>query len=131
VHRGTIADSQTPPQWAALGATDCNAVIVGGDVAVVRILTHVWPSIARPVFWCTGRSLRLPLQPQGTVILQNVQLLDGLGQIRLLRWLTEIPQQPRLIATTPSELLPLVNRESFSRLLYERLSAIEIVAEQV
>jgi hypothetical protein len=135
---GTIArQPRTPPApselridpsaWSALAATRADALIVGETIAVSRVLTFIWPTLRKPVFWCESRRLSLPDRCESTLVLGDAHALDADSQRRLLEWLHGGTESPRLIATSSPLLLPLVDEGKFSRELYERFTVVKLV----
>jgi hypothetical protein len=116
-----------PGAWRALAATQADALIVGAGGAVLRVLTFIWPTLRKPVFWCESRRLSLPDRCEGTLVLENAHALDAADQKRLLEWLHGGTESLRLIATSSALLFPLVEEEKFSRELYERFTAVKLV----
>jgi sigma-54-interacting transcriptional regulator len=137
--RGTVPCQpiRTPPApnelhielgaWRALAGTQADALIVGAGVAVLRVLTFIWPTLRKPVFWCESRRLSLPTRCEGTLVLEDAHALDADDQQRLLEWLRGGAESLRLIATSSHLLLPLVEEGKFSRELYERFAAVKLV----
>lgn len=116
-----------PRVWSALAATQADALIVGDGVAVSRVLTFIWSTLRKPVFWCESGRLSLPARCESTLVLKDAHALDADDQQRLLEWLRGGAESPRLIATSSPLLLPLVEEGKFSRELYERLTAVKLV----
>ena len=116
-----------PRAWRALAATRVDALIVGDGAAISRVLTFVWPTLRKPVFWCESRRLSLPARCESTVVLEDAHALDVRDQQRLLEWLLGGGESPRLIATSSPLLLSLVEEGKFSRELYERITAVKLV----
>jgi len=113
--------------WSALAATQADALIVGDHVAVRRVLTFIWPTLRKPVFWCESHRLSLPAHCGNTLVLEDAHALDAGDQQRLLEWLHGGTESPRLIATSSPLLLPLVEEGKFSRELYERFTAVKLI----
>jgi hypothetical protein len=116
-----------PRAWWALADTQVDALIVGDGVAISRVLTCIWPMLRKPVFWCEGRRLFLPARCASTVVLEDAHALDAGDQGRLREWLERGTESLRLIATSSTLLLPLVEEGKFSRELYARFTAMRLV----
>ena len=116
-----------PGAWEALAATQADALIVGAGVPVFRVLTFIWPTLRKPVFWCESRRLSLPARGEGTLVLENAHALDAVDQQRVLEWLHSGTEPLRLIATSSPLLFPLVEEGKFSRELYDRFTAVKLV----
>jgi hypothetical protein len=116
-----------PRAWWTLADTQVDALIIGDGTAVSRVLVFLWPMLRKPIFWCESRHLSLPPRCESTLVLESADALDVDGQRRLLEWLDDGAKSLRLIATSPRQLDPLVEKGKFSRDLYERLAAVKLV----
>jgi len=119
-----------PSAWSSFATTQVDALIIGDAVAVSRVLTVMWLTLQKPVFWCDSRRLALPASSEGTVILQDIHELDTVDQQRMLDWLSSGTRSPRLVATASRRLLPLVDNGLFLRSLYRRVKGVELVVER-
>jgi hypothetical protein len=113
--------------WLALATTEVDALIVGDGVAAFRVLTFIWPTLRKPVFWCESRRLSLPPVCDSTLVLEDAHALDADDQQRLLEWLHGGTDSLRLIATSSPQLLSLVENGEFSHELYERFAAVKLL----
>ena len=116
-----------PSAWWALADTQADALIVGNGGEVSRVLTFIWTTLRKPVYWCESRRLSLPTRREGTLVLEDAHALDTVDQQRLLEWLRGGAESLRLIATCSPLLLPLVEEGKFSRELYERVASVRLV----
>jgi hypothetical protein len=116
-----------PSAWSMFVTTQLDALIIGEGIAVSRVLTVMWPTVQKPVFWCEGGRLSLPASWERTLILENIDKLDIVDQQRLLDWLSSGVESPRLIATTAHQLVPLLDQGLFLRSLYNRLKGVEVI----
>jgi hypothetical protein len=116
-----------PCTWWALADTQADALIVGDNAAVLQVLSFIWPTLRKPVFWCDSRRLSLPAPRQSTLVLKDTHVLNAGQQQLLLEWLHGGTESPRLIATSSPVLLPLVEEGKFSRELYQRFTALKLV----
>ena len=116
-----------PSAWLTFATTQIDALIIGEPAAVSRVLTVMWPALLKPVFWCEGRRLLLPASCEGTVILEDIHVLDKVDQQRLLDWLSSGARSPRLIAMASRQLAALLDTGWFLRSLYNRLKGVELV----
>jgi Sigma-54 interaction domain len=112
--------------WSALLASDANAVVVGADPAIVRLLTAVWSTLRKPVCWVESGRLWLPPQLAGTLVLRNVNDLVRQDQVRLLDWLGQDGRSIRVLASTPRPLFPDVEAGAFLDRLYYRLNTLHV-----
>jgi hypothetical protein len=116
-----------PSAWSTLATTQIDALIIAEHVAVSRVLTVMWPTLQKPVFWCESRRLSLPASCEGTLILEDIHALDLVDQQRLLDWLSSGAPSPRLIATASRQLVALLDKGLFLRSLYNRLKGMELI----
>jgi hypothetical protein len=116
-----------PSAWSAFATTQTDTLVVGEPAAVSRVLSVMWPTLQKPVLWCEGRRLLLPASCEGTLILEDIHVLDIVDQQRLLDWLSTGPQSPRLIAMASRRLEPLVDSGWFLRSLYSRVKGLELI----
>jgi DNA-binding NtrC family response regulator len=66
------------------------------------------------------------LQPQGTLILRDIEKLDQQAQHELLRWLDGVGSDTRVISLTSARLYPLVQAGKFLDTLYYRLNIVRL-----
>jgi Sigma-54 interaction domain len=119
-----------PSAWSTFVTTQVDALIIGDAVAVSRVLTFMWPTLQKPVFWCDSRRLSFPGSSEGTVILKDIHEFDTVDQQRMLDWLSSGTRSPRLVATASGQLLPLLDNGLFLRSLYKRVKGVELVVER-
>jgi hypothetical protein len=112
----------------SLAQSRANALIVGDRLAVMRVLTVIWPSLKKSVRWVEGTRLSLPLEPDGTLILEEGDRLSERDQRDLLEWLNVHGQSVRVLTTSSRPLFPLVEAGSFLDSLYYRLNHVVIAA---
>lgn len=113
--------------WQRFATGETDALIIGEEPAVWRVLTSVWPALPKPRFWCDGRQrLALPIYRGGTLILQNVHGLETCDQQRLLEWCGGNDVRSRMIATATRSLEQFVEADAFSRKLYDRLKTVQL-----
>ena len=116
-----------PCRWWTLADTQADALILGDNAAVLQVLSFVWPTLRKPVFWCERGRVSLPARCAGTLVLKDTHAFDASEQQRLLEWLHGGTEPTRLIATSSPDLLPLVEEGKFLRELYQRFTALKLV----
>jgi hypothetical protein len=112
----------------SLAQSRANALIIGDHLAVLRLLSIIWPSLKKSVRWVDGTKLSLPLDPDGTLILEEGDRLSERDQADLLEWLNDHGQSVRVLTTCSRPLFPLVEAGSFLESLYYRLNHVVIAA---
>ena len=118
--------------WSALLHTRPNMLIVGPSAAAAVFIGAVTPHLQSPVrsLVCGAFSPHLPTD--GSLILRDVDVLDGDQQQSLVRWLDQ-PQtgRPQVISVTTAPLYNLVQAGMFLDQLYYRLNVVhfEVVSD--
>jgi hypothetical protein len=121
-------DAQVRADTDSLAQSRANALIIGDRLAVMRVLNIIWPSLKKSVRWVEGTRLSLPLDPDGTLILEQGDRLSERDQADLLEWLKDHGQSVRVLTTSTRPLFPLVKAGSFLDSLYYRLNHVIIAA---
>jgi hypothetical protein len=118
-----------PSTWRAFATSEADALVIGEDPAIRRVLTYVWPTLPKPRFWCDSRQSKPTLLRycEGTFILQNAHDLEMDDQQRLLEWCGGNQARSRVIATASRQLVTLVEDGGFSRRLYDRLKSAQLL----
>jgi hypothetical protein len=106
-----------------------NALIVGSDALTAAVVDAVAPLLRAPVLhwpldeapWIRDRG-RCP----GTLILHDVGMLGGNGQLALLDWLNGAGRDVQLISTSATSVYPLVEAGLFLESLYYRLNCLYV-----
>jgi hypothetical protein len=106
-----------------------SALIVGGDLAALRVLNSFWPSVMRPVIWVHGRKLALPAAQCGTLVVERGDLLDDWSQHSLLAWMDGTGTRTSVLTISPVPLFPLVQNGDLLDVLYYRLNQWVIFAD--
>jgi hypothetical protein len=112
----------------SLAQSRANAVIIGDRLAVMRVLSIIWPSLKKSIRWVEGTRLSLPLDPDGTLILEEGDRLSERDQRDLLEWLDKHGLSVRVVTTASRPLFPLVEAGSFLDSLYYRLNHVVVAA---
>jgi hypothetical protein len=118
-----------PSAWRTFATSEADALVIGEDPAIWRVLTYVWPTLPKPRFWCDSRRSKptLMMYREGTFILQNTQDLEMEDQQRLLEWFGGNQARSRVIATASRQLVTLVEDGGFSRRLYDCLKSAQLL----
>jgi hypothetical protein len=135
VHEGPAAPSsgsavreQVLSDVDALARRHGNALIIGDQLAVRRVLDTVWPTLTKPVQWVEGTRLALPVESRGTLILDAGDRLSERDQASFLGWLNDSGRSVCVLTTSPRPLFPLVEAGLFYDVLYYRLNQVFIDA---
>lgn len=112
----------------ALARRHGNALIIGDQLAVRRVLDTVWPTLTKPVQWVEGTRLALPVESGGTLILDAGDRLSERDQASFLGWLNDSGRSVCVLTTSPRPLFPLVEAGLFYDALYYRLNQVFIDA---
>jgi|HubBroStandDraft_6_1064221.scaffolds.fasta_scaffold296225_2 hypothetical protein len=112
----------------SLAQSRANALIIGDQLAVMRVLGIIWPTLKKSVRWVESTRLSLPLESGGTLILEEADRLSERDQTDLLGWLDEHGLSVRVVTTSSRPLFPLVEAGSFLDSLYYRLNHVVITA---
>ena len=119
---------QTLVDVDALARRHANALIIGDQFAVRRVLDTVWPTLTKPVQWVEGTRLALPVESGGTLILDAGDRLSEHDQASFLGWLNDSGRSVCVLTTSPRPLFPLVEAGLFFDVLYYRLNQVFIDA---
>ena len=118
---------QSGDDWPVLRTSHANMLVCGPRDATHAFILAVTPDLRVPVRDCSAVDA-LPSSPaEGTLILRDVDALDGEQQLRLLRWLDD-PRNGRtqVISTTAELLYAAVQTGTFSDWLYYRLNVVHV-----
>jgi len=107
--------------------TRANALIIGDDDPIIRVLNVVWPTLRKPIVHCAGRRLILPVDQEGTLVIGDAHQLVDRDQHRLLEWWDSGALQTRIIACASPELFTFVEAGAFSRCLFDRFKDVQLV----
>ena len=111
--------------WSLLLGLRPNLLVIGSTAATEAFIRALVPHVRSPVQSLVGGVLPPELPSDGTLVLRDVDLLDGNQQERLLRWLGE-PQHghPQVVSLATAALYPRVQAGMFSDRLYYRLNVV-------
>lgn len=112
----------------ALARRHGNALIIGDQLAVRRVLDTVWPTLTKPVQWVEGTRLTLPVESGATLILDAGDRLSERDQASFLGWLDNGGRSVSVLTTSSRPLFPLVEAGLFYDALYYRLNQVFIDA---
>jgi hypothetical protein len=104
-----------------------NLLLEGPEPQLEAALTSLIPFLSHPlVTWCGGIPGALPADHSGTLVVRQVDSLDGDQQQRLSRWLDDTIGRVQVIATTSEPLFEMVERGAFCDTLYYRLNVVRV-----
>ena len=116
--------ASTCPDWRALVETRANVLVQGRRATLDHFLDAV-RSVLRPPVLVVECGPALSLNRAPTVILANVDRLQGTDQRTLHAWATDLRNaDSQLIALSSVPLFGLVKSKAFDRELYYRLNTI-------
>jgi len=107
-------------------------LIIGPAAAADAFIRAVTPQLRLPVRSFVSAALPPHLPADGTLVLRDVDTLDGNQQQRLVRWLDEpLDAHPQVISLTAAPLYLLVQARMFLDKLYYRLNVVhfEVIAD--
>ena len=110
-------------ELSAIGQRFPNVLLVGSGVANDTALRELLPYCREPRYVEGGLALR---PDAGTVVLRDVETLDGAAQADLARWIEQTSGRVQLITLATAPLFPLVESGMFRPDLYYRLNVITI-----
>ena len=99
-----------------------NALIEGPELNVAGLLAILTPDLRSPVIVWDGGTLPIT----GTLIVRNVDRLDGVRRKELDEWMTRSASAVQVIATCSQRLFTFVQRGAFPSDLYYRLNLVRI-----
>ena len=110
--------------WSLACRSRANLLVTGPRPATNAFIAALTPSLRSPIarLACDG-PLHLPAGG-ATLILNDVDALDGRQQEALLQWISASFSTPRVISITTTPLYPRIQAHSFSSDLYYRLNVI-------
>jgi hypothetical protein len=108
-----------------LASAQTNVLLEGPPPQVDTMLAALLPHAMPPLTTWDGAT-PLPTELAGTVIVREVNRLDGDQQRQLLRWIQNTDGTGRVIATASGSLFPLVERGKFVDTLYYRLNILRV-----
>lgn len=111
--------------WSLLLDLHPNLLVIGSTAATEAFIQALVPHVRSPVQSLMGGALPPELPSDGTLILRDVDILEGDQQERLLRWLGE-PRSghPQVVSLTTAALYSRVQAGMFSDRLYYRLNVV-------
>lgn len=113
-----------PTDWRATLRIGANVLVTGPRDGLAAFLEMARAEMPEPV-WSSGHGLPAVLDEVRTLILTEIDALDGADQQRLLRWFDE-RRDPELqvVSLTSVSLFSLVKGNAFDADLYYRLNTI-------
>jgi hypothetical protein len=124
------AASTTPAaDFRRLLSVGSNMLVRGEKSATTATVVALSADLSVPlVTWIAGADADLPGLDRGTIVLQDVDLLDISAQHQLLTWLDDRGGRVRVISTARRDLFDLVTAGEFLDPLYYRLNTIVVDA---
>src|SRR5262252_9510945 len=88
-------------EFRVLSHLRSNLLLEGPESAIDATLAALKPHLSQPLWtWCTGLAIRLPGEPNGTLIVREVSRLDHDQQQQLVDWLDLAAGRVQVISTT-------------------------------
>lgn len=116
-------------EWHAFVASQANVLLIGSDKLLASVWTGAWPALRKPVCWTDSVNFWLPHESVPTLVLQDVDDLNGRDQARLFAWLQRDAYVTRILATTRRPLFPMVEAGAFLETLYYCLNTLLLTLE--
>jgi hypothetical protein len=116
-------------EWHAFIASQSNVLLIGSDKVLASVWTGAWPALRKPVCWTDSVNFWLPHESVPTLVLQDIDDLNGRDQARLLAWLQRDAHVTRVLATTRRPLFPRVQEGAFFETLYYCLNTLLLTLE--
>ena len=112
--------------WCALIESRANVLVTGVAVATDAFLHEALRHLRTPIQYIACEEGVTISAPAKTVVLRNVEILNGIEQRTLLDWLDRLPadRKPQIISQTPAMLYAYVQAQLFDQALYYRLNSI-------
>jgi hypothetical protein len=124
-HQRRLSFRLVPPSdWRALLRLRANLLVSGPKDALAAFLETAQPEMREPIR-TVGPALPPFLDGVQTLILTEIDALDGADQQRLRRWFDERRHEGvQVVSLTSAPLFPLVAAKTFDTALYYRLNTI-------
>ena len=128
---GMITTAASAPDWRRAATAQHNMLLEGAAGSIDTALQLLAPCLRQPVTW-NGRAsaLALPADEGGTLVVQNLALLDGQDQLRLRVWLNDPTRRTQVVSTTTYPVFPLVDCGAFDATLFYRLNVVRFSVGQ-
>jgi hypothetical protein len=127
--RPALLPAHLRAEWDAVRQGQHNFLLVGNVSATKEILATMKPDLREPLQQYSPKAgLPLPEPVDGTLVLLEVDRLDGKQQKQLLRWLEQFDQRAhvQVISTTSRPLFSLVKTGRFLVELYYKLNVVRM-----
>ena len=135
----TLRNGVVPPaldfgsaaDWRRAANAQHNMLLEGEGASIETALQLLAPCLRQPVTW-NGRAcaLALPADKGGTLIVQNIALLNRPDQLRLRVWLNDPARRTQVVSTTTYPVFPLVDCDVFDATLFYRLNVVQFSIDQ-
>jgi Sigma-54 interaction domain len=115
-----------PAEWPALIESRANVLISGVAAAVDAFLREALPRFRTPVQHVACEEGVTIAASVKTIVLRNIDILNGDEQRTLLQWIDRQPEDGRaqIISVTSAPLYAYVQAQVFDETLYYRLNSI-------
>jgi sigma-54-interacting transcriptional regulator len=119
-------------EWRTVSTLRHNVLLEGSEASTAAVLGFLEPFLRAPVVWKPARApLTLPTGECGALVLQEVGMLSGEDQSRLVAWLDRSRHQTLVISTSADSMFQQVECGSFDAVLYYRLNVILLRVENL
>ena len=124
-------ESGSAADWRRAASAQHNMLLEGAAASIETALQLLAPCLRQPVTW-NGRAsaLTLPADEGGTLVVQNIALLNGQEQLRLRVWLDDPARRTQVVSTTTYPVFPLVDCDVFDATLFYRLNVVQFSVGQ-
>ena len=114
--------------WCALIESRANVLVTGVAAATDAFLHQALRHFRTPIQDIACEEGVTISAPAKTIVLRNVEILNGSEQRTLLDWLDRLPadRKPQIISQTSAMLYAYVQAQVFDQALYYRLNSIHL-----
>ncbi|MGH9143249.1 MAG: hypothetical protein ACRD2I_19115, partial [Vicinamibacterales bacterium] len=121
------AHSDRQAEWTVLRTAPVNALLIGTLPLTAAAVGRLEHSVRQPLVWWSGdRDGELPDLKAGTLVVRDVDHLDGRRQQSLADWIGTHSPCARVVALARKQLYPQVEAGRFSADLYYHLNTVVI-----
>ena len=114
-------------EWSLLCESHLNVMIEGEESRVEETIVALAPHLIPTVMEWSGGSIDLSSVREGSVVLRNVDRMDGADQHRVLAWMRDTdPRAVQVASTSSANLYRHVCEGRFLRDLYYYLNTVRL-----
>ncbi len=125
-----IVESPCGTPWQLLLRTRPNVLVIGPPRAIDSFISSAARSLRAPIASIACRN-GLSLNPGGTLVLRDIDVLDSDAQAHLCAWLDDPANaSTQIVSTTTIRLFSRVLANQFAGKLYYRLNTITLRARE-